>query len=83
MFWQTQEVVVFCGLAAIPIFVALARRNWGAAFGNVFIGLMAVCVALFSFFIYLAIALWILAFVNALRKKRQMYYVPRSPDGWN
>jgi hypothetical protein len=82
MFWTYQAVAVVCGIAAIPVVIALARRNWGAALGNLCIGLIAVYVALFSFVIYLAIALWILALVNAFRKKRQTSYAP-SPNGWN
>jgi hypothetical protein len=82
MFWTNQAVAAFCAIAAIPVVIALVRRNWGAALGSFCIGLIAVDVALFSFVIHLAIALWILALANALRKKRQASYAP-SPNGWN
>ena len=83
MSYLAQAFFMFGGIAAIPVLIALVRRNWGVAYGNFVIGFFIVYLAITQFAIWGAILLWILAFINAFRKRRITHYMPRSPNGWN
>jgi len=85
---ERAEVLIFlCAIAALPMLVALARRNWKAAVPSFFMGAGAVFLLVlvpFGGFLF-AIPFWLFALVYAFKKKRWTHKYDQSsprPPGW-
>jgi len=83
-----EDIAVICGIAAVPMLVALGRQNWKSVLPCLVMGVFAVYLFVFISFaaVWPGIALWLFAIVYAIKKTpwgRHNYdSSPPRPPGW-
>lgn len=75
------EIAFLCLVTALPMLVALARRNWRALLPALVLGVLAMYMFLDSGELGPAIALWIVGLVYAFIKRRRTREIGEASPG--